>query len=359
MNIGFVTTYSAKHPAGLERCTLDLLKAVLAEDKENQYLVYTKKGSGLAQLLSGYSNARVIEIGFGKLWKDIGLWFAPRADVYVFNGPQVPIFFSPKRYAVIVYDFAYRQFGPAGIGRWLMDWVARLAFRRAQKIMAISQATKDDVVRLFNINEAKAHVMYLGYADICTLLEERIDVPEKFFLFVSTIKERKNPLNAIKAFAQFHKYHPEYSFIITGKYNPNSEYSQKISVAIQANALGDRVKFVGHVTDSQLAYLYKRAAALVYPSFIEGFGFPILEAMSCGLAVITSDISSLPEIAGEAAFLVDPYSPDSIAQAMSRLVEDELTRQALIIKGKERILAFSWPKTAECFLGVLIPVDPF
>ena len=358
MKIGFVTTYSAKHPAGLERCTLDLLKAVFSQDHENQYYVYTKKGSGLAVLLAGYCNVRVIEIGLGKFWKDIGLFLAPRADVYIFNGPQVPLLFAPKRYVVIVYDFGYHQFFAPGLRSYakklFLDGLARLAFRRSQKILAISQHTKSEIGRLFATAEHKITVMHLGFIEICSLPPEPINsLPPKFFLFVGTLKERKNPLQVVRAFAEFCKQHTGYSLLFVGKPSAEKNYLQKIYSVIIREGIGDRVKFLGHINDSQLAYVYSRALALVFPSFIEGFGFPILEAASCGLPVITSNQSSLQEIAGGAALLVDPHNSDSIKQAMVRIATDAPLREQLIQSGRSRAREFSWNKTAQKFMEVL------
>ncbi len=358
MKIGFVTAYSEKHPAGLERATLDLLKSVLDLDKENTYLVYAKKGSGLAPLLSPFPNVRVVEVGFGKLWKELGLFFAPKADVYVFNGPQVPILFAPKRYAVMVYDFGYHAFFAPGIRsrakRVILDVLARIAFRRSQHILAISQHTKDEIMRLFSIPQEKIHVLHLGFADVSLLPKEPVSgIPEKFFLFVGTLKERKNPLNVVKAFAVFHKTHPDYALVLAGKPSSEEAYRQRmLSVIIKEN-LTDKVLFLGRVRDRELAWLYGHAVALVYPSFIEGFGFPILEAASCGTPVVTSNQSSLAEIAGDSALLVDPARADAISHAMERITEDPSLRHNLIEKGKQRISQFSWGKTAQQFIDML------
>lgn len=352
MRIGIVTTYSAKKSAGLERATLDLLKSVLEQDKNNQYLIYTKKGSGLVGFLSDYDKARVIEIGFGKLWKDIGLWFAPRADIYVFNGPQVPIFFKPRNYAVIIYDFAYKLINPKPSA--LLDWLTKLALKRAKIILSISQASKDDAIRLFDIPRNKIEILHLGFTDMSGQTEQPApNLPDKFFLSVGTIKERKNNFNIVKALAEFHKSHPDISLVIAGKYNSGDEYAQKILYYIQNNQLTGKVILLGHVSDSQLAYLYRRALALVYPTLLEGFGFPILEAFSCNLPVITSNKSSLPEIAGEAALLVDPADPGDIARAMQRLVSDDNLRQQLKDKGGQRAKDFSWSKTAQNFIDII------
>lgn len=358
MKIGFVTAYSVQHPAGLERATLDLLKAVLTQDVNNEYLIYVKRGSGLGRFLSGYSHARVVEVGFGKFWKDIGLFFAPRADVYVFNGPQVPLVFSPRKYAVIAYDFGYRVFHAPGlrsyIKRMLLDVLARLAFSRARNILAISQYTKDELLRLFPVDSRKVQVMHLGFADVRSLRQKPVSgVPEKFFLFVGTLKERKNPLNVLHAFAQFSNTHPEYALVFAGKPSGESAYHQAMLKIIEREQLHNQVIFSGRVSEEQLAWLYTHARALVFPSFLEGFGFPILEAAHCGTPVITSNQGSLKEIAGDAALLVDPRNPDAIAHAMNRLAGDKELHADLVEKGMARASEFSWGKTAARFLEVL------
>lgn len=358
MKIGFVTAYSAKHPAGLERCTLDLLKAVLAEDRKNQYIVYVKKGSGLRSLLSQSPQVRVVEVGWGKLWKDFGLFFSPAADVYVFNGPQAPVFFSPKNYLVIVYDFGYRQFRASGLRSrcktLFLDILARLAFRRSQKILAISDYTKGEVVRLFGADKNKIQTLHLGFADFSSLSDSPVaGLPEKFFLFVGTLKQRKNPLNVIRAFAIFCKTQPGYNLVLAGKPSQETAYHQRMTEFIQREHLQGQVRFLGRASDGELAWLYRRAAALVFPSFLEGFGFPVLEAANCGLPVITSNQGSLKEIAGDAALLVNPADPVSIAQAMSRISKDPSLRETLIEKGRARAKQFSWEKTANQFIEVL------
>ncbi|MDP3900365.1 MAG: glycosyltransferase family 1 protein [bacterium] len=358
MIIGFVTAYSLNNPAGLERATLDLLQALLLNDTVNTYFIYVKKGNGFGDALSKYKNVQIIEIGFGKLWKEFGLRFAPRADVYIFNGFQVPFTFFPRRYAVIVYDFGYRTFFAPGlrshVKRRLLDTLANLAFRRAQHIFAISEYTKNEIVRLFAVAPKKINIMYLGYTDMSVLPQQTVaGLTQPFFLFVGTLKQRKNPLSALKAFAHFHKTHPEYSLVLAGKPSRESVYHQEMLAIIDRQRLHEKVVFVGRVSDQQLAWLYSNARALVFPSFLEGFGFPILEAASCGTPVITSNIGSLKEIAGEAALLVEPGDSGAIARAMQLVATDEKLRAKLIHKGKIRAGEFSWNTTAAQFLDVI------
>lgn len=354
MNIGIVTSYNSKNPAGLERFLIELIKNLKLFDKQNQYIIYTNKNSDINVAMP------VIKIGFGKLWKHIGLLFASKADTYIFNGPIIPLFFSPKNYFLIIYDFAYK-YVVAGtfrerIKNFIMDALTNLAIKRAKKIIVISEATKRDLIKFFNVAKDKIVVVYPGFSDFSKILERPIkNINQKFFLFVGTIKERKNPIAVIKAFSVFNKnYNNEFGLILAGKLNSESDYFKKIIEFLKNENLGGRVWLTNHVSDNELAFLYKNATALVFPSLIEGFGFPVLEAMSCGLPVITSNISSLPEVAGQAALLVNPRDEEEVSRAMTSIVNDSNLRQKLINEGFQQVQKFKWENMAMAFKNLII-----
>ncbi len=362
MKIGITLhPYDEKNPAGLARAILELVKAVLKEDTKNEYIIYLKNKPREPINLPG-NNWRVEVLGDLKpgwlgqvLWLDRGLRRAAKADVYVFYTPIMPIFFKPPKSVVIVLDFAYKYFAPVnsieGFKEFLLFQYHKFSAKRADKILAISQSAKDDTVRFCGVNPDKIDVMYLGLNPICGIVEEKIDAPEKFFLFVGVIKERKNVFNIIKAFNEFRKKIAGYKLVVCG--NKSGEYYEEIVDYVKKEGLERDVVFSGYVTDAQVFYLYKRARALVFPSIVEGFGFPVVEAMDCGLAVITSKTTSLPEVGGEAAILVDPYSVSEIASAMVKLSQDENLRQELVRKGYEQAKRFSWEKAAEALLDAV------
>lgn len=354
MTIGLVAPYNQNKPAGFERTTLGILQSALTADKENSFVIYTKKGSGLRQLLADFSRAQVIELAFGRLWKDIGLFFARKSEVYIFIGQPVPFFFVPKKYAVVVYDFAYRRLPVSTLAgkltRAVMDWLTRISFRRAQKVIGISQATIDDAVLLYGLDPKKGAVMYPGFFDVSQATSERISIPEKYFLCVGTVKKRKNTLRVVESYAAFKNNHPAYKLVIAGKYDQENEYAKKMFEFIRRHNLNNDVIILGHVRDEQVAYLYQNAFALVFPSLLEGFGYPILEAMSGAVPVITSNSSSLAEVAGQAAILVNPENTAEIELAMNKLAEDSCFREEIIKKGKERVKLFSWERTGRIFL---------
>lgn len=355
MKIGFVTSYSSLKPAGLERFLLQLLKAASKHKLSNDLTIYTPQCNGLYRDLTkiGANSLKIEEVRFGGWWKEIGLFFAPQSDVYVFNSPLVPLFFNPKNSIVIVYDFAYKYFKDNSlrniIKRWYLDLVSALAFRRATWIVSISEATKNDLIKFFKVVPQKIKVIYPGDSGLNNEQSTKpsIDLAggEGFFLYVGTVKERKNLFGVLSAFALLmQKISSDVKLVVVGKLNENSEYVNKLRRLINEEKLKDHVIFTGHLTDGELIYLYNNAVALVFPSLLEGFGFPVVEAMSRGLPVITSKESCLSEIAGEAALLVDPLSYSDITEKMRIVLNDENLREDLKMKGKKRAVNFTWEK---------------
>lgn len=353
MKIGIVMSYVAKNPAGLERFSLDLLKA-LNVSTDIKYTVYIKKGTDFAKILldNGIANVDLVEVGFGKFWKDLGLFFAPRADVYVFNGPIVPFFFAPENFFVILHDFAYRHIKPGSRKEWLKSWLidvlTRKAINRAKKVITVSNATKKDLMELYGVDSSRIVTIYPGFRSICSHGGESVPLINlPYFLYVGTLKERKNVVSVIKAFSLYKQQRKDnFTLVIVGKVNMENPYVRELYHYIEENNLTDSVIFTGHITDAQMSFVYQHASILVFPSLLEGFGFPVLEAMSCGLPVVTSNNGSLAELSGEAAILVDPLDIEEIAKAMKKIVDDHGFRMKLVASGLERVKIFNWTKTA-------------
>ena len=366
MKIGIVTSYAPNQPAGLESFLLGLLGA-LNTSKKISYVVYTKKGGGLRAVLQKHRITRisVVEVGFGKFWKDIGLFFQPRMDAYIFHGPMVPLWFAPKNYFVILHDLAYKYIQTASvrekIKRRVMDFLTLKALQRAKKVISVSDATKRDLIRFFGAPPEKIETIYQGFWRVRT--EEAAPVhgvKEPFFLFIGTLKERKNVLSIIRAFAVYKKRNRDNrTLVLAGKHDEASPYVRLLHKEIAKRHIDESVIFTNHISDAERAYLYMHADALVFPSLIEGFGIPILEAMSCGVPVLTSNAGALAEVAGDAALLVDPKSVDDIARGMEAMVSRNDLREACIRKGMERIRLFDWSNTARALEGLIINTSEY
>ncbi len=355
MKIGILLhPYGEKKPAGLGRTILELTKAMIEGNPENEYIVYVKDKPTVLPDFKG-SNWRLEVLGGGAFWLDRGFRRASRADVSIFNTPILPLFFVPKNSVVIALDFAYWFFPPQDIASKVKNWLLFLyhgySLWRARHVVAISEATKRDVMRLFKIPEKKISIMYLGYKPICAEPQQAVVVPEKFFLFVGIIKERKNVFNVVKAFREYRRTHNAHKLVVAG--NGEGAYYEKIREYVKQEGIHDAVIFFGHANDGQLSYMYRKAEVLFFPSIAEGFGMPVAEAMDCGLPVITSSTTSLPEVGGNGAIIVDPYNIKEMAEALVKISTDPQFRAELIQRGYEQRKKFGWDKSVKKLLEII------
>ncbi len=354
MKIGIILhPYGEEKPGGLGRAILELTRSLIAAYPEHEYLLFLKEKPRVAPVFQG--NTRIVCLGWGLWWRERLRRAAP-ADVYLFNTPVLPLFFRPKKTVVIALDCAYLHDRKKGLGllarRILLKAYHGFSLRRADRVIAISRATKKDIINFFGIRDEHIVVAYLGIHDFGASAEEECPVPKKFFLYVGVFKERKNVGRIIGAFGRIADQLPEHHLVLAGK--GEGAYAEKVCAMAHARGLKDRIHFAGYVTDGELAYLYRRSTACVFPSIIEGFGFPVLEAMSAGAPVVTSNVSSLLEVAGDAAILVNPFSEEEIASAMTRLATDEALRAECIRKGKKQSRLFSWENAAREFMNALL-----
>ena len=215
---------------------------------------------------------------------------------------------------------------------------------KADAIITISESTKQDVVELFNIDPVKIKVIYLGNSlkiNNNILVENEFIKIEPYLLFVGRRGHYKNFQGLVQAIYPLLK---QYSLnLLCGGGDP---FSKEEVLLLQKLGVEKLVKYIP-VDDYTLQTLYQNAIAFVFPTLYEGFGIPILEAFACSCPCIVSNTSSLPEVAGNAALYIDPLSPDSIADAVEKLVNDQTLRQELIHRGQNRLLQFSWKKTVD------------
>jgi glycosyltransferase involved in cell wall biosynthesis len=252
---------------------------------------------------------------------------------------------------VTVHDLAFHQH-PEAYPRAGRDWherSTRIAVAEAALLVTPSSATARDLSDLYGVEPARIAVVPLGVgpspsdqAAARRLLDE-LDVKGPFLLAVGTLEPRKNLRRLLNAFATLADELPDHHLVVVGPAGWGPRLPQPAEYPGQAV----RIRLAGKVRDPVLHGLYELADALAYPSLYEGFGLPVLEAMAHGTPVLTSDRSSLPEVAGDAAVLVDPISTESIATGLRSLVGDEALRARLRAAGPERAARFTWEATAE------------
>ena len=225
--------------------------------------------------------------------------------------------------------------------------------RKAVRIATVSEFSKQDLQRFYNIPEKKMDVVYNGSnavyqpltEDKQQLVRQKYTEGLPYFLFVSAIHKRKNLANILRAFEQYKaQTGADTQFVVVGA---RAGKQDELDAVLRSMTFARDVRFVGRLSAEDLSQVMASSLALVYATLFEGFGIPIVEAFNAETAVITSNVTSMPEVAGEAALLVDPTSVEQIADAMTCLATDENLRQELIAKGREQRKLFSWDQTAE------------
>ena len=280
------------------------------------------------------------------------------------------VFFSPAHYSprfcpvpqvVTIHDLSYFYYPDEFLKKdlyKLRNWT-RYSIEKAHKIIAVSKATKKDVMKFYNISDDKIEVIYNGYekqAQSSKLKAQNYNLklktikPPKYILYVGTLQPRKNITILIKAFKLFKRENEDFKLIITGK---KGWLFDQIFQQVRDLRLEKEVIFTDYVSDDELTYLYRNAFCFVLPSLYEGFGIPILEAMSFACPVISSFTSSLPEIGGEACLYFDTKNETDLLDKLNLLKQNTDLRNELIKKCKERIKQFSWQKCAEQTLTII------
>lgn len=271
------------------------------------------------------------------------------------------IFRDSLKNVITIHDMAHEYFPETIEGKTLNYLKSELSevARRASCLIAVSESTKKDILRFLDVPEKKVKVIYNGIdkafkpvtdSGALASVRKRYGLPDKFILYLGTIQPRKNVEGLIRAFSLLCK-EPAFrhELVLAGEMGWKSE---GVKGLIKNLSLEDRVRVPGYVEDVDVPALYSLSDVFVFPSLCEGFGFPVLEAMACGTPVVTANVSSLPEVAGDAALLVDPHSVDDIADGMRRLLSDNDLRQRCIDRGLERAKLFTWEKCARETLSV-------
>ncbi|MCC7353156.1 MAG: glycosyltransferase family 4 protein [Anaerolineae bacterium] len=346
--------------AGINGYIYHLLHELPAAAARLQFIVYLHDrrfvptpGSTLAMRRSRWATtnpwARI-------LWEQSGLaWASRRERLNLLHGlAYVTPLAASCPTVVTVHDISFVRFPQAfrAANRHYLSTFTRLSVRRAARVIAVSAHTRDDLVRTWAIPPEKITVVPNGldaafHPEEVTAAAEfrrRRGLPERFILSVGTLEPRKNLARLVQAYAAATaEGGRQVKLVLAG--GKGWDY-QEIFSQVEGLGLTQDVLFPGFVPADELPWWYRAAAVFAYPSLYEGFGLPVLEAMASGTPVMTSTASSLPEVAGDAALLVDPYDVDAMAQAILRLLNDQALRGELVARGLRRASSFSWARTA-------------
>lgn len=357
---------------GVEEYAKKLLSFLIPLDKNIKYKIFYNayKKIPLDYEWTRASNVEVFDSKIPNKFLEISsnLGF-PKIDK-LFGGCD--IFFQPHflpaalskdvRRIVTFHDLSFERY-PEFFSRRQKFWHKRINPRKqaeqADKIIAISESTKSDLIGLYGIAPDKIQVIYSGVSFLKNITEiekkscaEKYNLPANFILFLGTLEPRKNILGVIKAFEVLkNNQMPDLKLVIAGG---RGWLCRDLFDYAGVSKYKNDIIFLGRVLDREKEILYSLAMVFVFPSFFEGFGFPPLEAMACGTPVVTSNISSLPEVAGDSALMINPYKTDEIAGAVRALLDNNNLKTTMAEKGKKRACQFSWQKCAEETLNFII-----
>jgi glycosyltransferase involved in cell wall biosynthesis len=340
---------------GTERYTWEVLAGMAASPGDNEYWLYCRTLPVEIPPFAGGMQVRVMP--FARLWTHIRLawelWRQPPDVLFVPSHvlPWNVRLVRGMRVVTTVHDLGFLHF-PQAHTRFqniYLRLTTRWAAWAADRVIAISQATADDLVRYTGVDRRRVVVIPHGVAPVFTPLAKKTMPWARYMVYVGTLQPRKNLARLIEAFARAHT-HPDTQLVIAGRAGWLSEPLAEIA---RAHGVAERVHLIGFVPDAELPALLAGARAFVFPSLYEGFGMPVLEAMASGAAVLTSTTSALPEVAGEAACLVDPNDVDAIAAGIRRLDGDDGYHGELVAKGFQQAQQFSWTTCAATTLAVL------
>jgi len=362
MKIGYDAKRAFLNNTGLGNYSRWLVKALAEHHPENSYYLYTPKVKPNSRLnfLQQFSNIKTVT-PVGKLikswWRSKGIVEDLQRDgIDIYHGlsHELPIGIGESgiKSVVTVHDLIFMRF-PEQFGR-ISRAIYRLKVTKAcavaDKIIAISKKTKDDLVELLNVDASKIKVIYQGCDPIFKVeqsveqkktVAEKYNLPADFILNVGTIEERKNLLLLIKALPTVENNIP---LVVVGK---PTKYLKAIKSYLSANNLINRVIFLHGVEFADLPAIYQLAKVFVYPSRYEGFGIPVLEAITCGTPVIAAKGSCLEEAGSNSSVYVDPNDPIDLADKLNAVMSNEQLREKMITKGKEYSLNFEDAKLAD------------
>jgi glycosyltransferase involved in cell wall biosynthesis len=346
--------------AGISWYVQNLLRELPAADPHIRYTVFLNEkecegvpglGLRLSRLPAQHPVVRIF-------WEQcIQPWALTRAGADLLHGlALVGPLLGGRPFVLTIHDLSfvhYPQNFPGG-KRLYLRLFTKWSVRRARRVIAISESTRRDVIAQYGIPADRVDRIYYGLDPIFHPLpaaqvaefRARKGLPERFLLFVGTLEPRKNVARLVEAYAHLPAGRPPL-YIVGGK----GWLYDAVFARVEALQMGGEIRFAGYVPGQELPWWYNAAELFVYPSLYEGFGLPPLEAMACGTPVITSGVSSLPEVVGSAGVTVDPTDTDALADALARLLTDAELRGEMQAAGLAQARAFSWQETARQTVG--------
>lgn len=368
MKIGFDFINLRNLHEGLGRYAWQLINGLAAIDRENEYILFVNvEISNQICVDNPRFHTRVVNIPRRRYapWNQIyfGLHRRQLRGIDLLHSPVSPtplLLFGTTKTVVTLHDLAWKlfpgTFGHLGVVWWRIAWPRSL--KQSEHIVTDSESTKRDIIKFYRIPEEKITVIYpyislhlpQTSSEALDTIKKRYNLPEKYILHVGVPHKRKNLESLVKAFQIVKKEKDiPHKLVLVG---PKGWAIESLLSEIARLNMQDEVIVTGFTPDNDLSLIYRAADAFVYPSLYEGFGYPPLEAMACGTPVIVSNISSLPEVVGDAGLYIDPLNPEDIAAKILQLLSSPDLADKLRLLGLKRVQQFSMEKMINKYLEI-------
>ncbi|OGF21631.1 hypothetical protein A2316_01015 [Candidatus Falkowbacteria bacterium RIFOXYB2_FULL_38_15] len=386
MNIGIdIRSLLEEKRSGVGEYAFRLLDAIFSIDKENNYFLFYNSFKDADKFIpeewKKIANIHLAGFHYPNKLFNFSLRFFnwPKVDKLLMEkagkNENLDLFFLPNinfialspgiKKVITVHDLSFERFPYFfSLKRRLWHFFInpKKLIKNCDKIIAISENTKKDLMDLYNAEEKKIKVIYSGAIQEAEIaknhfekeeLRKKYNLPDKFILFVGTIEPRKNIEGLVRAFEILKSEKGEmvknYHLVVVGPYG---WLYKKILERAEKSPYGREIRFINYVSEKDKFYFYQLAKVFVYISFYEGFGFPPLEAAASGTPVIISSVSAIPEVIGNAAVMVDPNNPKEAAEAIYQCLTDNNLRERMREKGKKQVAEFTWEKCAREVVGL-------
>lgn len=365
MHIGIDAHAIGAQQGGNETYIRNLIRALAAVDDCNRYTIFLAKARAADEWREGFARqfpnfeVRLLPEPTPLVRVPLALAFElRRRPVDVLHVQYTAPPFCPAPVVATIHDLAFEHMPETFTRRGSMQLklTVRRTAQRAARIATVSEYSRQDLLRTYNLVPEKVAVTYNGIeshftpqptsANEAENIRHRFGIARDFLLAVGSLQPRKNLIRLIRAYAKLRGENAGFApqLVIVGR---KLWLTDEIFAEVRRQRWAEDVILTGYVTDEDLPKLYRAATAFVYPSLFEGFGLPPVEAMACGTPVVTSNTSSLPEVVGEAALLVDPYDEQSLAAALLQITNDQPLRARLQENGIEQAQKFTWRAAAE------------
>ncbi|WP_316796498.1 glycosyltransferase family 1 protein [Pedobacter agri] len=370
LKIGYDGKRAANNLTGLGNYSRSLIEALSKQFPENQYLVYSPKVKSAIQIDAFFEQENIqlkLPVNGTFLWRTLNiLKDLSRDQVRIFHGLSHEIPFAIQhtkiKSVVTIHDLIFLRFPEyyKFIDRKLYEWKSRSACKRADKIIAISEKTKQDIIELYEIDPNKIEVIYQSCDDsfktpfsdtTLNKIRSGYNLPNKYILNVGTIEKRKNLKLIIQALKDVNE---EYKLVVIGKKTP---YFEEVEKEIEFLGLKNRIVFLKNIPFADLPGIYQMAAVFVYPSFYEGFGIPIIEALYSGVPTIAATGSCLEEAGGANSIYVSPNNANELATSINKILADVSLQKEMKEKGLEFVQKFNSPLVTQqlmnCYINIV------